>query len=150
MQVQEKVALSGDGGDELFGGYKRHIFGKKIWDFNNFLPSNLSQNLIKILERNSLVKSLLGTNKFDYYLQIFNKSLSSDTSNQFYDKLRSVWCDPSEIINKNINIPTNFTSKNKNLTEDMMYWDLTDYLSEGIMTKVDRASMSNSLEVKLS
>ena len=143
-----KVALSGDGGDELFGGYKRHIYGNKIRNINRFIPKDLIFNLINKFDLNFLFNPTYVKNKFDYYFEILNKSLESETNSQFYDKLRSSWYDPRKIINTDSIIQNNFVCENKDFIEDMMYWDLKDYLSECIMTKVDRASMSKSLEVR--
>lgn len=123
-----KVAISGDGGDELLGGYKR---------INSVLSN--SPNIYSGLYR--LYPAFLGTgNKFLRNSKDVNLAYSSYFKDEKYLKLLGL--KPENIVNK-INLNSNVDLYKSLLIQDYKY-----YLPEMMMLKVDRTSMANSLEVR--
>lgn len=126
-----KVAISGDGGDELLGGYKRTIY--------NLRSKNSFNNLISKLY--NLYPPFLGTgNKF------LSLSKNIETSYMSYledRKLLNLLDIEIEKYNlKDIDFESN------NLYKDLLLAEYKFYLPEMMMFKIDRTSMANSLEIR--
>ena len=131
------VALSGDGGDELFCGYKMYDLvyiaqrADPIGAFLNNLPgmSRMKQKLTPE------IRALID-NRGDYRTQLF----IDVTSEQVSKILGGVDVDPKHPFEKKLNY--------RNWQERRMLLDMHTYLPDEIMTKTDRASMKYSLEVR--
>ena len=119
-----KVAISGDGGDELFGGYERYKYFLKI---NCICP----------------FAKLLGHEKLNYYCKL-NK-------HERYMRFISIF-KPEELktfVNKTYLTESNyFFPENKDIKYDIMANDMFFYLPEDGLVKVDRMAMANSIEVR--
>lgn len=158
-----RVALTGDAGDEMFGGYIRHIWLKKILKINKNLPYNLRVILGKILlntknhtaEMIEKIVNLFLNNKkkivqLDKKLGKFGNLLLSPKTLNLYFNLISVWPSNNQNI-KNINLEKYFGSENLGQSElqNLLILDKENYLHDDVLTKVDRASMANSLETRV-
>lgn len=159
------VALSGDGGDELFGGYNRYRANYGVLKNIKLLPLGLRKMVAKAIysisaERwNSIEREMISLlpNRFSHSniaekmhkVAIFIESKSAIDA---YDKLSSNWTDTTKIVKSEIYSSMAFSSELKDLglsnAEVMMAMDMLNYLPNDILTKVDRASMSASLEVR--
>ena len=158
-----KVALSGDGADEIFGGYNRHRVAKKL-NILFKIPLQLRKILaisIKLISSNQYEKffKLLNfiTNKKIIHQNIgdkiykFAKILPSNSVHEIYNLLTTAFTENNILKDeKNLQIKNNNTYDNSfdHLTNFMLQ-DTFGYLNEDIITKVDRASMSNSLETRM-
>lgn len=160
------VSLSGDGGDELFGGYNRYFWGEKIWKKINRLPHPLRQVLksgIKTLSPrvwDSIFKTLdpffpenIKQRNPGDKLHKLAGILTSKNPEEMYVRLASHWDSPESLVpgSKEIStLPTN--PKNwaqiQDFTQAIMYLDMVCYLPDDILVKVDRASMGVSLETR--
>jgi asparagine synthase (glutamine-hydrolysing) len=153
------VALSGDGGDELFAGYNRHAWAPRLWGLAERLPGPARKafGAIKLVRLDDWDRAFRAVGLGDAVRLPGDKlykiaALSDATSpGEFYDRLRSHWIEPEGLI---VGGPTGSPpSKNGGFdgpfAEEMMFRDMVGYLRDDILTKVDRASMAVSLEVRV-
>jgi asparagine synthase (glutamine-hydrolysing) len=151
-----KVSLSGDGGDELFGGYNRYFKTHQWWDKINLLPLNLRVLLSKQLlsippsfwdKSGSIFKGVSG-NRISKIAGV----LSAQDEKSLYRYFTSHWDDPARVVINSKEPNTQIThpsiSLNSNV-EQMMALDSKTYLPDDILTKVDRAAMGVSLETRI-
>ena len=154
-QGHVKVALSGDGGDELFAGYNRHRAVQKLWPIMQKTPHSLRAMLSKTLEMggflldNPALQSLLGfKGDGEQSLKKLSNVLSTNSLSDFYEAITS---EQISLLKQDV-IPNKAVKKSFDILlpfEQFQYWDMADYLPNDILTKVDRASMHVGLEVRV-
>lgn len=159
------VALSGDAGDELFGGYNRYVYMEKYFKSILCIPNPLKNSL------SSLIR-LLSEDQWDRNVRLFfpgtklpqifgNKVLKfadaiydTKSAKDVHHKMASLSSEPNSIVLDGFEHETIFDEdkdyfKELDTTEKMMGYDLMTYLEGDILTKVDRAAMSVSLETRV-
>ena len=173
---QVKVALSGDAGDELFGGYNRYLLGTRIWRRLAWMPYPARRLLSGFIRRvpiagwdalsrpvNAMMPSNQGISRAGDKAHKLAVRLSSVRNmDELYLSMVSDWQDPAEVVkvnrsgpNAKIFMPQHFLHDlfpSEGTSQDqlrMMYIDSMTYLPDDILCKVDRAAMATSLETRV-
>jgi asparagine synthase (glutamine-hydrolysing) len=140
------VSLSGDGGDELFGGYERYFnqMAQMTWLTGRKIPSILRRSAVSLLRFLSV---------FSPRLAIVASILEANSPKQFYQTMISQW-HPSPVIGLNpTGLPYGLTEEETRVISKfslkMMAEDILAFLPDDILVKVDRAAMAVSLETRV-
>lgn len=156
-----KVCLSGDGGDEGFFGYNRHVAAHGILGNLQRLPSGLRQTMSRIIKSmppdtwQSLLKPLPSRLQPRMAGEKLHKlaSVMELTPEQQYKRLSSQWWTPLDAVSTEAEYDSVMDESvpgalHGDAAAQMRYLDLATYLPGDILTKVDRASMAVGLEAR--
>ena len=161
------VALSGDGGDELFCGYNRYQITDKLWRRLSKVPPAMRRGLASLLLRippsswdsaaNGLRHAFPAAGAWVRVGEKVHKGarvLASANARELYLGMVSHWADPGEIViggTEPAPLPADTVAALDGLSdvEQMMALDMLGYMNDDILTKVDRAAMAVSLEARV-
>lgn len=168
------VALSGDGGDELFGGYNRHTWVPRIWNVARLLPAPLRRQLAAVVTRSSSEQLERWTSLQRFLpgplqvrapadkLKKLARIIGAQGPGEIYAGLVSSGANPAALLRSGSSIGYSIGSPPSGnpgvqdgemgtmaLAPWMMLNDALTYLPDDILTKVDRASMGVSLESRI-
>ncbi|PHS64396.1 MAG: asparagine synthase (glutamine-hydrolyzing) [Thalassobium sp.] len=141
---QVTVSLSGDGGDELFGGYNPYQFAPNIWKKMCFLPLPMRKLAFQLLSGLPL------PDKFEKLLSVF----PAKDQYQFYQLMMSHWSNATDVVFDSRDVPVYLSDARQwPVTDGFEHWmmamDAGQYMTDDILVKVDRAAMANSLETRV-
>ncbi len=141
---QVTVALSGDGGDELFGGYNSYQLLPLVWRRLSWLPAPVRRAL----------QSMLIPLPISAKLAKLREVMASRTPQELYRQVLSHWPSPEGLVlgadepATLLNTPGAWPAMNS-FEDWMMAMDAQTYMVDDVLTKVDRAAMANSLETRV-
>ncbi len=159
------VSLSGDAGDELFGGYNRYLWGSRVWNKVRWMPLIVRQTLGVAINKisvntwdsignslpNSSRVSLMGDKAHRMAHRLKNVKSLDDVYHSLvtegYKEDGLVVNDKAALITKLDN--NDIVSGIVDSEHRMMLLDSLTYLPDDILTKVDRAAMGVSLETRI-
>jgi asparagine synthase (glutamine-hydrolysing) len=166
-QQHVTVSLSGDGGDELFGGYNRYFWAVKLWSKIGWAPPAVRTALARAMTalppqswnrlwstlENWLPENWRFTNPGDK-LHKLAEIFGARDAERIYWELVSHWKDPTAIVCGAQEPDTHLTDSARwarlaAFEDRMMYLDTMTYLPDDILVKVDRAAMAVSLETRI-
>lgn len=139
-----KAVLSGDGADELFGGYEWY----RAMMYYRFLPYHLKKFISVTLNKISFETSSDQYLNFSRKLNLFFKYISRD---KYVQTL--IWQSPynnfSEVEESYlVNELSDYINKSQSIQNNLRNIDLNNYLKTNVLNKVDSASMACSLEIR--
>ncbi|HYX69634.1 MAG TPA: asparagine synthase-related protein, partial [Terriglobales bacterium] len=161
------VSLSGDGGDEVFGGYNRYVLGRRVWERMRLAPEPLRRltaggitgvsprfwNALSQMAGPALPRSWrqrLAGDKMHKMADV----LRTKNPQTMYLRLASLWQEPeSMVLGASGRASADFLLQQwpsfPKFEQNAMYLDAVNYLPDDILVKVDRASMGVSLEGRI-
>lgn len=157
---QVTVALSGDGGDELFAGYNRYLLAARLWPVLERTPIALR----RYLARCALAVSPMSWDKAASALRVRSGNigdklhklaasvLPAESPQAMYRALASHWTDPAAVViggREPASDDARLDGWGGSAVERMCLADQLGYLTDDILVKVDRAAMGVSLETRV-
>ncbi len=150
------VALTGDGGDEIAGGYQRHTHIPPFWNKVGWIPHAVRQRMGHLMMRipQSGYDALRPSYpQFGRRVHRMATVVASRTQHHLYTNLMEVWPRKDKVVLGAQDAPSALETLSNwpaglSMAQRMMFSDLLSYRPDDLMVKTDRASMAVSLEAR--